>query len=145
MKMNDSEVEKLIRTQMPPQHTCKLTEGLDCMEAGKPFFTGWKGTIKGVDLTYRGPIDEGREWDIPDDIKIGYVAQWFVPLGDREGCKSVAVNLPGMEITATQKHTTGSVFDIGTKRVYMDTPIKELNRLIEEGHAKLMEIVDKEK
>ena len=142
MKMTEEQISQLIYAQQPPQNTSELGTVSAHMEVNKQFFTGWKGAINGVDLFYRGPADEGREWDIPDDIKIGYVAQWTIPIVDGSTYKIIFVNLPGMESGVVPY---GASFDIGSQRVYGDTPVEELNLLIEAGHAKLMELVAQEK
>jgi hypothetical protein len=114
------------------------------MAVDTPLFTGWKGLIDGVDLCVPGPIDPDQEWDIPVDIKVGYVAQWVTPIADGSTHKMLYVNLPGME-SGAQPGRSPSKFNIGTARVYSDTPVEELNRLIEEGHAKLLELIVQEK
>lgn len=101
-----------------------------------PIFRQWTGMEEpNVRLSCRPP---GDVVEIPDGHRWGYVAQWMYFMGD----VGLYVNLPGMQ---QGRVPDSGKFEVGTERVYSDTPAEELDRLIADGLGKLMELVAAEK
>lgn len=140
MKITVGEIEKLASDQAPPNNSTCVSKvmGEDFRTAMyKPWWTGWKGDIDEY-CSNRSPF---AVVDFPGG-PIGYVGQWICYTGEVPGITVLSVNLPGMECDVT---VSGRTFNIGTKRVYADTPPEELERMIEVGYAKLLEMIAAEK
>jgi hypothetical protein len=102
-------------------------------------FTGWKNRAYHT------------EYDKPPYRDEGFVAQWIYNEGkptryDLDTKKlfrgrNFYVNLPGMQ---SGEYVAGGTLQIGTERVYADTPKEEIIRLVTEGKAKMMALLEKE-
>jgi hypothetical protein len=102
-------------------------------------FTGWKNRA------YDPVLDK------PPYADEGFVAQWIYNEGkptryDLDTKKlfrgrNFYVNLPGMQ---SGEYMAGGTLQIGTERVYADTPKEEIIRLVTEGKAKLIAMLQEE-
>jgi hypothetical protein len=102
-------------------------------------FTGWKNRHYDVAV------------DLPPYVDEGFVAQWLyregkpvrhdLETGKTQFGRNWYVNLPGMQ---SGEYVAGGTLQIGTERVYADTPKEEIIRLVTEGKAKLIAMLQKE-
>lgn len=90
-------------------------------------FTGWKYDSQNFNT------------DDPPKMDSGFVAQWLYSDGD--GGRNWYVNLPGMQCG---EYIKGGTLTIGTERVYADASKEEIVRLVTEGKAKLVALLEKE-
>jgi hypothetical protein len=108
-----------------------------CPQSGVSTWPGLRFTAWKYDGYSQTTID-------PPKMDGGFVAQWLYSEG-KETAKGYGrnfyVNLPGMQ---SGEYVAGSWFDIGTERVYADTSKEEIIRLVTEGKAKLITLLEKE-
>lgn len=139
MKMTIAEIEAKIAADAPPQHSSfarSIVGEQEKKEIGKPWWTGWKSPMGGLAQTAYDPTSE---IEVPEGLE-GYCGQWCCFLD--KPLRAVYVNVPSMTSGIVP---AGSTFDIGAERVTKDTPVEELESLIEHGYHKLTELVAAEK
>ncbi len=98
-------------------------------------FTGWKASIPRQGVTWEE--SERLASEVKSSSELGFVGQWMY-VASKDG-PFFYVNLPGLQGGQYQK---GECFDIGDERVYLDTPSKEIERLLKLGLKKLLLLVE---
>lgn len=140
MEITVGDIERLAKEQSPSRDSAFVASIMgkgSRIEEGKPFWTGWKADI--------GRYCSNRSLDAVVEFPegpIGYVGQWVCLSGSSAGEVNFSMSIPGMVASIFER---GGSFDIGSERVYRDTLAEELERLIEDGHAKLMDFMAAEK
>jgi hypothetical protein len=141
MKMTSAGIDAKIAADAPPQDSAfakSIVGEQKTKEFDKPWWTGWKSPMGGLVWLHSG-LERTDEIEIPEGLE-GYCGQWCCFLDKPQ--RVVYVNVPGMESGVIP---AGSTLEIGTERVSKETPVEELERFIEQGYHKLIELMAAEK